>query len=664
MKKSLLFLLFVCSMYVLNACSGGSSAPPPPPSIMTTQSQLTAAPAIAGTSYSVTFQAAGSGTLTWGSVGLPADNLTLNPATGTVSGTPAAKANVAFTLSVSDTLGHSSPASQFTITVNNPPPPAITTTQSQLAAASPQVGNSYGFSFTASGGLAPLTWTESGALPSSFTLSADGSLSGTATATGTFQFNLTVQDAAAQKSAAQNFTLTVTNPPPPVINTSPAPTLGFVNQFYSFTFTATAGLAPFTWTESNALPPGLTCCNGGILSGTPTMTGSFPISVVVQDSLGRTAAPQNFNIQIAQSFSSTGSMETSRAFHSATLLNDGRVLVAGGQSAPLVSSSALASAELYDPVSGNFSPTGSLNAARTQQTATLLLNGMVLVAGGRDSSGNALATAELFDPAAGSFSPTGSMANARFSHTATLLNDGRVLVTGGSATASKILASAELYDPSTQKFAPVAVPMETPRAGHTATLLKTGKVLLAGGSDPAGPLATAELFDSSSQTFVPTTGNMTVTRTEHTATLLQDGTVLIQGSANQAAELFDPNHGSFAPTGTLTYAPFRLLSTATLRSDGTVLVAGGDYEVGQGAPDCTVQLHQSVAATSLFDPASGSFTPAGNLSPGRTAHTATLLQDGHVIVTGGILWNIKFPVDPHTCSALEVQVEASAELFP
>jgi hypothetical protein len=224
MKNIFLLLLPFCGVCLLSACGSGGSAPPPSsrPAIKTTQPQLTAAPAVAGTSYDFTFQATGTGTLTWSAVGLPSDHLSLDPATGIVSGTPASEANVLFTLTVTDTSGHSSPATQFTITVNNPSPPSITTTQAQLAATSPEVGNSYSFSFTATGGLAPLTWTQSGPLPTGLLFNTGGVLSGMPTVTGSFPISVIVQDSLGQNSGSQGFTVNVTSAaatnPVPLIN--------------------------------------------------------------------------------------------------------------------------------------------------------------------------------------------------------------------------------------------------------------------------------------------------------------------------------------------------------------------------------------------------------------------------------------------------------------
>ncbi len=195
---------------------------------------------------------------------------------------------------------------------------------------------------------------------------------------------------------------------------------------------------------------------------------------------------------------------TARELHTATVLSDGRVLIAGGVDMDIPE--VLVSAELYDAATGTFSPTGPMATARAGHTATLLSDGRVLIAGGRNLDGGrdwiALSSAELYDPATGTFSPTGPMATARTGHTATLLSDGRVLIAGGDA-GGDVVTTAELYDPKTGTFSPTGS-LATARELHTATLLSDGRVLIAGGSDGSRDLASAELYDAKTGAFSPT----------------------------------------------------------------------------------------------------------------------------------------------------------------
>jgi hypothetical protein len=616
-----------------------------------------AVPATVGTPYDFVFQAISGqapGPYTWQAVGLPASGLALDPNNGTVSGTPTSKASVAFSLTLTDGAGRSSTAVQFTLAVYNPPPPAITTTQAQVTAAPAMIENSYSFSFAASGGLAPLSWSETGILPATLALSTGGVLSGTTATTGSFPIAVVVQDALGQKTAPQNFTITVSNPPPPTINTTPLPTVGVEGHAYTFTFTATAGFPPFAWTESGALPAGLVFSTGGVVSGTPTVAGSFPIAVTAQDSHGETAGPQDFTIPVALGFNSTGTMASARSYHTATLLKTGKVLVAGGST----TAATLATAELYDSVNGTFSSTGSMNTGRSKQVAVSLLDGKVLMVGGLDANGNALATAEIFDPNTGIFASTGSMKSPRVEHTGTLLPGGMVLVAGGSDGTTTGLQTAELYDPTAGTFSATG-DMTSPRTLHTATLLNNGKVLVAGGIGPTGELNTAELFDASSQSFTPTTETMTAARFDYTATLLKDGRVLLAGP-DMTAEIFDPGSGTFAATGKLLAG--RVGTTATLRTDGTVLVGGGEYAVGCQGVGSFAARHVSVADAQLFDPGTGSFSATGSMSIARARHTATLLANGRVLVTGGIAFTLS--AYPRSCPNQVESVIASAELFP
>jgi phosphatidylserine/phosphatidylglycerophosphate/cardiolipin synthase-like enzyme len=308
-------------------------------------------------------------------------------------------------------------------------------------------------------------------------------------------------------------------------------------------------------------------------------------------------------------------MATARGFDTATPLSDGRVLFAGGDPERWnYTGSLIASAELYSPTTGTFGPTGSMATPRNLHTATLLLDGRVLITGGSDTFQHAVASAELYDPTTGTFSPTGSMTTARGFHTATLLLDGRVLIAGGDGkgwgTGQTFLASAEIYDPKKGTFTATGS-MATMRSTHAATLLVDGRVLITGGyndvNNGSTSLATAELYDPKTGKFTPS-GSMAEARTFHAATLLADGRVLVAGGAadgwdyrgpfQASAELYDAKTGRFTATGPM--ADKRVSQTATLLPDGRVLIAGG-YD---GLAD--------VDTAELFDPATGAFSPAGS----------------------------------------------------
>lgn len=345
----------------------------------------------------------------------------------------------------------------------------------------------------------------------------------------------------------------------------------------------------------------------------------------------------------------TGELNTARAQFTATLLANGKVLVAGGHNFQF-----LKSAEIYDAASGMWTATGDLNTARTIHTATLLGSGKVLAVGGLMYAGGTvyLKSAEIFDPVSGTWTASGSLTTGRSGHTATLLANGKVLVAGGENVniLPPAVKSAEIYDPAPGTWT-VTGSLNAVHFEHTATLLPNGKVLVAGGNLDGDGRST-EIYDPASGTWA-VSGSLTTGRREHTATLLANGKVLVTGGVSVAspsslssAEIYDPASGTWTATGDLNTA--RQQHTATLLTNGKVLVAGG-MSSGIGV----------VHSAEIYDPALGTWTGTGDLSTDRENHTATLLANGKVLVAGGddgsSWWNsteLYMPVlPPHTITA-------------
>jgi N-acetylneuraminic acid mutarotase len=283
--------------------------------------------------------------------------------------------------------------------------------------------------------------------------------------------------------------------------------------------------------------------------------------------------------------------------------------------------------------------TGSLNTARHNHTATLLRNGKVLVAGGSNENGVALASVELYDPATETWSITGSMATRRAGHFAFRLPTGAVLVIGGDQPCCRTSITAELYDPDTGTWSPAG--NRGPIVGiYVATMLQTGKVLVTD-AIPTNAIphygTDAWLFDVAQQTWNQTGGGL-VYRQYPDATLLQDGKVLVVGGTNDAdevviapgAELYDPATAAWRMTGSP--SALREAGTDTALPDGSVLAAGGF----SWTTDQYSQITYSVPFrnSESYDP-DGMWRAAGDLNEARSSHTATLVPGGRVLIAGG-----------------------------
>ena len=338
-------------------------------------------------------------------------------------------------------------------------------------------------------------------------------------------------------------------------------------------------------------------------------------------------SPQAFQLRAGPAmlaslgFTQSGNMSTSRNSHTATLLANGKVLVAGGRDD--INRVVNKSAELYDPATGLWSRAKDMNVPRYNHTATLLPDGRVLVVGGSSTTSviSSLGTAELYNPASDTWESTSTaLTNSRQEHTATLLRNGKVLVTGGIGGDSLVFNS-ELYDPATGQWRRTLNPMFGRRSQHTATLMQDGRVLVAGGFDVTrlADLESAEVYDPLMETW-SSGGIMKVRHSRHTATLLPGGEVLVAGGDAGfigIAETFNPADKSWTKTSDMSTSIDS--HTATLLPNGKVLITGSD---GFSTPQ-------------IYDPVTRGWAMSSAMKNTRLSHTATLLPSGQVLLVGG-----------------------------
>jgi hypothetical protein len=333
-------------------------------------------------------------------------------------------------------------------------------------------------------------------------------------------------------------------------------------------------------------------------------------------------------IALAQSpgtFSSTGSMTTTRVGHTAILLLNGKVLIAGGWGP---NNSILASAEIYDPQTGTFSSTGDMTIPLLQPTSTLLPNGQVLIFGFDVIHPPYPFRAEVYDPPSGTFTPAGgSVENLQLCAFPTLLANGKVLVSGGAAylRGNVLGMPTYLYDRTTETFSATgsyvtATDFSDDDTCPTVVRLADGKVLTTWRSWKA------EVYNPITGIYSPTGDQDPPGGSVNTSTLLMNGKVLIAGGTSYSTNaLYDPATERFTATGHMNVQ--RVAHTATLLSDGTVLIAAGIF-FNQNYP-------MYPASAELFQPDSGTFTATDQMVLPRAGHTATLLADGSVLISGG-----------------------------
>ncbi len=690
----------------------------------------TLADAIVGTPYSATLNAiGGTPPYTWSAPSGGLSPAALNPTTGVISFTPAITGPVNFVAQVTDS---SNPQRTVTRSLRiNLVQPLAVTTASPLATGTQ--GANYGpITLSAGGGTPPYGWTP--VTVNGISLSNSGVVSGTPTTNGPFSLPAQVTDSGSPPQAASStITFSVIGPAAGLTFT-PQPTGG-------------AGGVPFNvavqvMDNFGAVIPGVNITlaiqnnpSGGTLSPAPgksltVMTdavgiATFSVSIdrgatalgcpangytlIANISGGPSLVSNCFGI-IAGFAPTTGAMGAGRISPTATLLNNGKVLVTGGGIGGVISDvTTLNTAELYDPATKTFASTGNMNAHRYGHTATLLQDGTVLVVGG-----STIVSAEIYNPGTGIFTPTTGAPNfQRFFHSATLLNDGTVLIAGGSPS-----LLGEIYNPATGTFSTTTGSMTAARSFHAATPLNNcctltgnGLVLLSGGSGSSGVQSTSEYYDPETKTFTSTSTLLSSTRELQTGTLINGNVYVFGGTPdglnglasadffnsntlnvlvspwlfegfNTAAvtqqvggppvastftlnstawiseiETYHFNGGAGDVPGTITlqaagggiFGPFPaqgFSSASTPSNPGTAFVASVNLPIGPG----TFTVQDSVPNTWSFNNASnnrgfirvtGTFTPPQfslvfpTLNVARAYHTATLLPSNSVLVAGG-----------------------------
>lgn len=317
-------------------------------------------------------------------------------------------------------------------------------------------------------------------------------------------------------------------------------------------------------------------------------------------------------------------MAVPRATFTATLLNDGEVLVTGGFNGQYIGA-----CEIYAPQKDTWRTVQPMRHARYGHTASQLNDGRVLIVGG--FNGQNLPGCELYDPKTGNWTDASPLHTKRDRHTATLLPDGHVLVAGGF-NSGQVLADVEVYDPQRNEWSTLP-PMPTPRAYHTATPLDSTRIFFALGESEIN-LETADFFDPANNAWSPAPSFSIPHAFGQTATKLRDGRVLIVGGEGNArpeseptidlTEIFDPRNSMVYPTGH-TRIP-RDWHTATLMKDGKVIVTGGYQKNRRGI---------ATRETEIFDPTKNSWSDGPPIQGRRGQHTSVLLQDGTLLAIGG-----------------------------
>ncbi|MGQ0520892.1 MAG: DUF7948 domain-containing protein [Actinomycetota bacterium] len=335
----------------------------------------------------------------------------------------------------------------------------------------------------------------------------------------------------------------------------------------------------------------------------------------------------------------TGSMTVGRTAHTATLLRNGKVLVTGGATGNLTTNAQpqLATAELFDPATGTWSATGTMATSRYLHSAHLLRDGRVLVAGGRFCASpppascdftQFTASAEIYDPATGAFTATGSMSVPRHTTEATILNDGRILIPAGFGGPSSGHNSADVFDPATNTWTPTG-PLNIGRSRQGAVTLRDGRVLIAGGFSGAN---TAELYDPATNKWTLTGSPNSSGRNNFFMGLLPNGRVLLAGGGpgGFTAEIYDPGTGRWTSGGTMHTS--RGIAGTPYNSVRPVLLSSDPFKVEADPAVCGSNCLKMLLAGESDDRRAELYLPAAAVTD---KGYWTVASDGGIFAFGG-----------------------------
>ncbi|WJF90054.1 kelch repeat-containing protein [Paraburkholderia bonniea] len=561
--------------------------------------------------------------------------LTLDATSGIISGTPAQPtARAIYTITGSNKGGSATTAITITVTSGETAPANLSYDATPVSyelgeAITPNLPHSEGGAITA--------WSVTPELPPGLQLdAATGVISGTPSIVTT-STTYTVSGSNGAGSVSTALVIAVALPVPPAsLAYAQSWVLGGEGRVLLTNSAQSSGGAIRRFSVTPALPAGLSLnTRSGEISGTPTETVSRTMYTVTgANAAGSVSAPVSLEVVKPGTWAQGNPMNEARVSHSATLLADGKVLVAGGDLYGTWGQ-VRSSAEIYDPAHGTWTETaGPMNVPRAMHDAMRLKTGphadAVLAIGGIATQLQSKQS-DRYDPLSGTWTWSTSLMSEMHvnNQTTTELDDGTILVVGGSLPPPKIFGPAglvtERYDPVSDTWA-AAGTMQSAHVSHTATLLHDGTVLVAGGQQTITNSSTTERYNPQTGMW-NTTGELVEPRSVHSATLLPDGKVLVAGGTNLAgvtlnsAELYDPDTGMWSAI-----KPMNVMHrdhVALLLPNAQVLVAGGD----------TLRTDRT---TELYDIKTGEWTMAGLTHTNRFGATFTLLPNGQVLAAGRI----------------------------